>query len=76
MLEGDVLLTVELNEVLHDSEIRIENGWTVKIRRRLDLYQKPEGQFSIGANDFSLRKCLETKVDIFRGSDTKIVDSS
>jgi ATP-dependent Lon protease len=43
LLKGDVLLTVELNEVLHDSEIRIENGWTVKIRRRLDFYQKPEG---------------------------------
>lgn len=68
LLEVDVVLTVELSEVLHDREIRIDNGWTVKIGRGLDFYQKPEGWFTIGANDFSLRRCLETKVDIFRGS--------
>tara|TARA_R110002049_G_C9176502_1_gene562794 strand:- start:104 stop:2191 length:2088 start_codon:yes stop_codon:yes gene_type:complete len=66
LLEVDVLLTVELNETLHDREIRIDNGWTVKIGRGLDFYQKPEGWFTIGANDFSLRRCLETKIDIFR----------
>ncbi|WP_220429123.1 BREX system Lon protease-like protein BrxL [Sulfitobacter mediterraneus] len=70
LLEVDVVLTVELSEVLHDREIRIDNGWTVKIGRGLDFYQKPEGWFTIGANDFSLRRCLETKVDIFRGSDS------
>ena len=66
LLEVDVLLTVKLNEALHDREIRIDNGWTVKIGRGLDFYQKPESWFGIGANDFSLRKCLETKVDIFQ----------
>ena len=66
LLEVDVLLDVKLNTVLHDREIRIDNGWTVKIGRGLDFYQRPEGWFSIGANDFSLRKCLETKVDIFK----------
>ena len=68
LLEIDVLLTVELNEALHDREIRLDNGWTVKIGRGLDFYQKPDGWFAIGANDFSLRKCLETKVDVFRKS--------
>jgi ATP-dependent Lon protease len=68
LLEIDVLLTVELNEALHDREIQLDNGWTVKIGRGLDFYQKPDGWFAIGANDFSLRKCLETKVDVFRKS--------
>ncbi|PSL17298.1 BREX system Lon protease-like protein BrxL [Shimia abyssi] len=68
LLEVDVVFTVELSKVLHDREIQIDNGWTVKIGRGLDFYQKPEGWFTIGANDFSLRKCLETKVDIFRDS--------
>jgi ATP-dependent Lon protease len=68
LLEIDVVLTVTLNEALHDREIRLDNGWTVKIGRGLDFYQKPDGWFTIGANDYSLRRCLETKVDIFRTS--------
>jgi ATP-dependent Lon protease len=76
LLEVDVLLTVKLNEVLHDLEIRIDNGWTVKIGRGLDFYQKPEGWFSIGANDFSLRRCLETKVDIFFVKTNDLADAS
>ena len=71
LVEIDVLLKVKINKVLHDREIRIDNGWTVKIGRGLDFYQRPEGWFTIGANDFSLRKCLETKVDIFQSEPTK-----
>jgi ATP-dependent Lon protease len=66
LLELDVELEVKLNSNIHDREIRIDNGWTVKIGRGLDFYQKPGGWFEVGANDMSLRKCLETKVDIFR----------
>jgi len=66
LLELDVELEVKLNVNIHDREIRIDNGWTVKIGRGLDFYQKPGGWFEVGANDMSLRKCLETKVDIFR----------
>ena len=66
LLELDIELDVNLNPNLHDREIKIDNGWTVKIGRGLDFYQKPGGWFEIGANDFTLRKCLETKVDIFR----------
>ena len=47
-------------------EIRIDNGWTVKIGRGLDFFQKPESWFGVGVNDLSLRKCLETSVDIFK----------
>ena len=66
MLELDVELEVKLNPNLHDREITIDNGWTVKIGRGLDFYQRPGGWFEVGANDLRLRKCLETKVDIFR----------
>jgi ATP-dependent Lon protease len=68
LLEVDVLLDIELSEKIHDREVRIDNGWTVKIGRGLDFYQKPDGWFSIGASDLGLRKCLETKVDIFKQS--------
>jgi ATP-dependent Lon protease len=30
--------------------------------------EKSEGWFTVSANDLELRKCLETKVDIFKTS--------
>jgi len=66
LLELDVDLEVKLNPNIHDREIRLDNGWVIKIGRGLDFYQKPGGWFEVGANELSLRKCLETKVDIFR----------
>lgn len=67
LLELDVELEVKLNPNIHDREIRLDSGWIIKIGRGLDFYQKPGGWFEVGVNDLSLRKCLETKVDIFRG---------
>lgn len=66
LLELDVELEVKLNPNMHDREIRIDNGWVVKIGRGLDFYQKPGGWFEVGTNDLNLRKCLETKVDIYQ----------
>ena len=66
LLELDVDLDVQVNENLHDREIRIDNGWTVKIGRGLDFFQRPDSWFSVGVNDLALRKCLETKVDIYK----------
>jgi ATP-dependent Lon protease len=66
LLELDVVLDVKLNANLHDREIRLDNGWVIKIGRGLDFYQKPDSWYEIGVNDLSLRKCLETKVDIFK----------
>lgn len=65
LLEQDIVLEVEWNPHLHDREIRMDNGWVVKIGRGLDFYQKPGSWFELGANDLALRKCLETRVDIF-----------
>ena len=66
LLELDIALEMKVNEHMHDREIRIDNGWTIKIGRGLDFYQKPDSWFGIGSNDLNLRKCLETKVDIFK----------
>lgn len=68
LLELDVKLDMQINENLHDREIRIDNGWTIKIGRGLDFFQKPDSWFGVGMNDLSLRKCLETKVDIYRSN--------
>lgn len=66
LLEVDIELDIKLNPNMHDREIRVDNGWTIKIGRGLDFFQKPNSYFDIGSNDLSMRKCLETKVDIFR----------
>jgi ATP-dependent Lon protease len=68
LLEADVALDIELKDKIHDREVRIDNGWIIKVGRGLDFYQRPESWFAVGANDLSLRKCLETKVDIFKAS--------
>ena len=68
LLEIDVVLDIKLNPNMHDREIRIDNGWIIKIGRGLDFYQKPGSWFEIGVNDLSLRKCLETKVDILKAT--------
>ena len=66
LLDLDVELKMELNPKIHDREIRLDNGWIIKIGRGLDFYQKPAGWYEIGVHDLSQRKCLETKVDIFK----------
>ena len=65
LLELDIVLEVSFDPNLHDREIRLDNGWVIKIGRGLDFYQRPTTWYDIGSNDLTLRKCLETKVDIF-----------
>lgn len=66
LLERDIKLTVHFKEHAHDREIRLDNGWHIKIGRGLDFYQPPDSWFAIGANDMELRPTLETMVDIFK----------
>ena len=69
----DVQLEVTANPHLHDREIRLSSGWTIKIGRGFDIYQRPDDWFNIGANDLDLRPCLETTVDVFASSDRNAV---
>ena len=62
----DVVLETKENSALHDREIRLSNGWKIKIGRGFDIYQRPDDWLQIGANDLDLRPCLETMVDIFK----------
>jgi Phospholipase D-like domain at C-terminus of MIT len=54
LLEIDIILDIKWNEKLHDREIRINNGWIVKIGRGLDIYHKPANWYENGVNDLSL----------------------
>jgi ATP-dependent Lon protease len=57
---------MKFSEIMHDREIVLDNGWSIKVGRGFDIYQKPDNCFSVGGSDFEIRPCLETKVDIFR----------
>jgi ATP-dependent Lon protease len=61
-----IRLVIQENSALHDREVRLSNGWSVKIGRGFDIYQKPDDWLQIGANDLALRPCLETNVDIVK----------
>jgi ATP-dependent Lon protease len=65
----DVTLDIRENSALHDREVRLSNGWTIKIGRGFDIYQRPDDWLQIGANDLDLRPCLETDVNVFRRED-------
>ena len=64
--DADIALTLDFDPRLHDRTITPDSGWVIKIGRGLDIYQKPQGWFELGANDVSLRRCLETSIDIYR----------
>ena len=67
LLDIDIVFSYSFNTNLHDRDIYLNTGWHIKIGRGLHFYQKPAGKFAIGVGDLSLRPCLETKVDIFKG---------
>ncbi|XP_038063402.1 MIT domain-containing protein 1-like [Patiria miniata] len=69
LAEYSVTLDISYSSTLHDREIRLNNGWIIKIGRGLD-YFKNTGKFSIGFCDMDLRKCHETTVDIFHSKHT------
>ena len=71
LLELDVFLDIRLDENLHDRQIRLNNGWVVKIGRGLDIYQPPQSYFEIGSNDLSLRKCVQTNVDVYKDGEAQ-----
>ena len=60
----DVELIITENSALHDREVFLSSGWSVKIGRGFDIYQRPDDWLTVGANDLDLRQCLETNVDI------------
>ncbi|XP_045033138.1 MIT domain-containing protein 1 isoform X1 [Daphnia magna] len=70
-----VVLNVEYSNTLHDREIRLDNGWIIKIGRGLDYFRPPEGKFSLGYCDYDLRPCHATTVDIFHSSKVRSVSN-
>ena len=66
LADHDIILDIKISPPLHDREIRLDNGWVIKIGRGLDIFQAPESYFNLGVNDLTMRKCRETNVDIYK----------
>jgi ATP-dependent Lon protease len=65
--EHGVTLEFKFDSHLHDRRIRLDTGWVIKVGRGFDIYQNIDRPRSgLGMNDFALRPCLETTVDILR----------
>jgi len=69
---GGVQLAVDYDDVIHDREIRFDNGWIVKIGRGLDIFKAPDGKLSLGQYRMELRKTHSTTVDVFHKDYTKV----
>lgn len=67
----NITLSITYSTTLHDREIQFSNGWIVRIGRGLDYFQRPKGQFCIGFNDYNLRSCHETTVEIYHKLNAK-----
>lgn len=67
LFDHGIEFRVQFSDTLHDREIKLSNGWNIKMGRGLDYFQSLAGNyFQIGVSDFDLRPCLETSFDFYR----------
>jgi ATP-dependent Lon protease len=67
LFEYGIEFRFEFSKVLHDREIKLDNGWAIKMGRGLDYFQSLAGNYlQIGVSDLDLRPCLETSFDYYR----------
>ncbi|MEI7909989.1 MAG: BREX system Lon protease-like protein BrxL [Verrucomicrobiota bacterium] len=65
LADCDVAFTYRFSEKIPEREIRTDTGWHIQIDRGLEIYQGPLNSLKIGATNYDLRPCMETKVKIF-----------
>ncbi|VDD94607.1 unnamed protein product [Enterobius vermicularis] len=68
LLARQIQLEVQRSDTIHDREIRFDNGWTYRIGRGLDYFQKQSG-VTLGHSNYNFRRCLETCVCITKDLD-------
>jgi len=70
LFDHGIEFRVQFSDTLHDREIKLSNGWNIKMGRGLDYFQSLAGNyFQIGVSDFDLRPCLETSFDFYKRID-------
>jgi ATP-dependent Lon protease len=69
LFEHGIEFRVKFSDTLHDREVKLSNGWSIKMGRGLDYFQSLAGNYlQIGVNDYDLRPCLETSFDFYRNN--------
>lgn len=67
LFEYEIEFKYDFSDILHDREIKLNNGWHIKMGRGLDYFQSLAGNyFQVGTNDLDLRPCLETNFDFYK----------
>lgn len=66
LADCDVVFTYRFSEEAPGREIRTDTGWHIQMDRGLEIYQGPLSRLRIGATNYDLRPCMETKVGIFK----------
>lgn len=58
---------IDYNSRLHDRELKLSNGWNIKLGRGLDYFQSLDKlYYTLGVNDLDLRPCREVSFDFYR----------
>ncbi len=67
LFENGIEVRAQFDKNLHDREIKLSNGWGIKMGRGLDYFQSLAGNYlQVGVNDLDLRPCLETSFDFYK----------
>jgi len=67
LFEHNIEFRAEFSDTLHDREIKLSNGWNIKMGRGMDYFQSLAGNYlQIGVSDYDLRPCLETSFDFYK----------
>lgn len=67
LFEHDIEFRIQFSETMHDRELKLSNGWNIKMGRGLDYFQSLAGNYlQIGVSDYDLRPCLETSFDFYK----------
>jgi ATP-dependent Lon protease len=55
-------MSYDFDPSLHDRWIESDTEWRIGLGRGLDMFQKPEGRFSLGFVDQTKRACKATTI--------------
>ncbi|MFC1497176.1 BREX system Lon protease-like protein BrxL [Verrucomicrobiota bacterium] len=62
LAKNNIVFKYDLKNDLHDRSIETDDGWRIILGRGLDIFQKPEGKFSLGFIDQTKRRCKATTI--------------
>jgi ATP-dependent Lon protease len=66
LADAGVEFVWRFDDKIHDRELRTDTGWSIRIGRGLDIYQRTDTWIQIGATNLNVRPCMETKVSIIK----------